>query len=192
MRWCVLLLLLVGSVSFADTYRWVDENGVVNYSDQPHPGAERIQLDEVQTFSAPVWTQEPPSRPATGDVPANTTDDAPRHVVTIMRPQPEETLWNIEGTLDVVVDIQPRIRRGSNMRLYLDGQQVTGVSGGSGTVVINRVYRGAHTLRATVEDRSGNVIASSDTVPFFVQQTTVNQNPQTRPPRPTPRPRAGG
>ena len=37
------LMCLVGSLALAATvYRWVDENGVVHYSDQPHPNAEAL------------------------------------------------------------------------------------------------------------------------------------------------------
>ena len=45
------LLLLVCSVALAATvYRWVDEDGVVHYSDQPHPNAEKLQVHAAQTY----------------------------------------------------------------------------------------------------------------------------------------------
>ena len=34
------------------TYRWVDAQGVVHYSDTPQPGAETLQIQPAQTFSA--------------------------------------------------------------------------------------------------------------------------------------------
>jgi hypothetical protein len=47
------------------TYRWVDAQGVVHYSDTPHPGAQVIQLPSAQTYRAP-----PPPSAASKAAPA--------------------------------------------------------------------------------------------------------------------------
>ena len=45
------LMSLACSVALATTvYRWVDEQGVVHYSDQPHPNADKIQVHAAQTY----------------------------------------------------------------------------------------------------------------------------------------------
>src|SRR5215472_9694670 len=50
-RLAFTLLLLVCSLALAATvYRWVDENGVVHYSDQPHPNAEKMQVHAAQSY----------------------------------------------------------------------------------------------------------------------------------------------
>ena len=49
----VIMCCLSAVVFAADTWRWVDENGIVHYSDRPAPGAERVQLGEAQSFSMP-------------------------------------------------------------------------------------------------------------------------------------------
>src|SRR5262249_61617017 len=50
-RLAFTLLLLVCSVALAATvYRWVDEDGVVHYSDQPHANAEKLQVHAAQTY----------------------------------------------------------------------------------------------------------------------------------------------
>jgi hypothetical protein len=42
MRWKLFtLMLLVGPMALAGPiYKWVDENGVIHYSDQPHENAQ--------------------------------------------------------------------------------------------------------------------------------------------------------
>lgn len=199
MRWWILALLLIGNGALADTYRWVDEDGVVNFSDQPHPGAERIDLRAVQTYSPPEWTQRERSTETRSESETGAeTSEASGQSITILRPQQEENLWNIEGILDVVVDVQPTILPGTRMRLYLDGKPVTGVTGAGSTFAIDKVYRGAHTLRAAIEDGRGRQLAVSDTVRFHVHQGTVDQTlgPSPRPPSiqpvPTPLPRRRG
>lgn len=42
--WIGLALLMAAGASSANLYRWVDEQGVVHYSDQPRPGAEAVTL----------------------------------------------------------------------------------------------------------------------------------------------------
>jgi len=182
MRWLIALMLMCPLAASADTYRWVDENGVVNYSDTPHPGAERIDLGEVQTtrFAAPAPAPAPAS--PSGTAPAT---GGGYESISIQRPQPEETLWNLQGLLDVQVSIQPSIQSGHRLALYLDGQPVAGVPAGASSFTIDKVYRGMHTLRAAVRDSGGRELASSQTVRFYVQQTSV-ANPATGP-RPSPR-----
>jgi len=52
------LTSLVCSLALAATvYKWVDENGIVHYSDQPHPNAQKVGVQPAQTYKA-------------GDVPA--------------------------------------------------------------------------------------------------------------------------
>ena len=48
-----LLSMLACTVTVAATvYRWVDENGVTHYSDQPHENAEKVTVAAPQTYSA--------------------------------------------------------------------------------------------------------------------------------------------
>ena len=116
--------------------------------------------------------------------------------VSIQRPQPDETLWNLEGLLDVQISVQPAIASGHRLRLYLDGQSVNGVPARATSFTIDQVFRGEHTLRAAVEDSGGRRLIESPTVRFFVQQTSIqNPNNPNRPPggpSPAPRPRPRG
>ena len=43
-NWLILLCLFWSAAQAVPVYRWVDENGQVNYSDRPGPGAVRIEL----------------------------------------------------------------------------------------------------------------------------------------------------
>ena len=52
-------LLLAASLALAQVYRWVDEDGVVHYSDQPHQGAEEVELEGAPAINMPT-----PRRPA--------------------------------------------------------------------------------------------------------------------------------
>lgn len=186
MRWLIALILFCPVLCTAEIYRWVDENGVVNYSDTAHPGAEQIEIGEIQTtrFATPTAPPEQASKPS------SESNGKSYESVTIQRPQPEETLWNLEGMLDVQVAVKPTLRSGDRLALYLDGQAVAGVPAGATSFTIDKVYRGMHTLRAAVRDPDGRELGTSPAITFFVQQTSV-ANPPTGP-RPSPRTRPRG
>ena len=49
--WLACAMVLAGSATRAATiYKWVDENGVVHYSDQPHQNAQKVDVPAVQTY----------------------------------------------------------------------------------------------------------------------------------------------
>ena len=185
MRWTLLPLLLLATALSADTWRWVDENGVVNFSDQPRPGAERVELQGLSTFSPPEWTSRENEPEGSAEPDAEGLEWYSR--LAILSPVNEETIWNNQGNLDVALAVEPRMRSGDRINLYLDGEPVSGLPPNATRFTINRVFRGGHTLRATVVDQNGAELFSSDTQQFYVRQTSL-LNPQNSPPgvRPTP------
>ncbi len=117
----VLIGLLLVSSAFAQAYRWVDEDGVVHFSDVPREGAEEIDLSSLsRPTGARVFTPAPQAR--------GTADDAAEEgpfryeSISIASPGAEETLWNIEGVLTVSVALSPGLQSGHQMRVYFDGQ----------------------------------------------------------------------
>jgi len=191
MRWICLALLLTFSTSAVATelWRWVDENGVVHYSDRPHPGAERIELQKVQSFTPPPIA----TRDVQREDSSQSEDEAgpPYTGLRIVSPGEEETLWNIGTELSVELALQPALREGHTLRVHLDGDRVVELPPGQTRITIDEVYRGEHRLRASVVDGQGRELVSSDPVVFFVQQASIQnpQNPANRPQgqRPTPR-----
>lgn len=176
-----VLLLLVGGAVHAQAYKWVDEDGIVHYSDRPQEGAELIQLpsDDRSRSTAPRPAPTRATRAAAEDEGEQTSG---YESLSVASPGSEETLWNLEGSLDVTLNLQPGLRPGHRVRVYFDGQprMVTGTS-----FQIEDVYRGTHNIQAEVLDQTGRLMIRSETNRFYVQQTSV-QNPA-RPPRPRPR-----
>ena len=195
--WLVPVLFLVALADASgeerELWRWVDDQGVVHFSDRPVPGAEKVTLRGAQTFSAPAARpQAAPPEGAAGEDPAQ----APIYRrLSIVQPGREETLRNIEGRLDVRIEVDPPIRGRHELRAFLDGQPVQSVPPAATAFTVANVFRGEHTLRVAIVDETGREIATSDAVRFFVHQTSLlnPSNPATSPPRPTPQPgRPGG
>lgn len=167
--------LLVAGLVFAQAYRWVDENGVVHFSDRPMPGAERIELPRSDTTSRPRSPSRPAAatrgRSAAATEPPEANEPFRYESLSIASPVAEETLWNIAGVLNVNLSLQPALQPGHQIRVYFDGEPRTTVS--STSFQLDEVWRGTHNLQVEVLDQTGNTMIRSVPNRFYVQQTRV-------------------
>ena len=166
----VLIGLLATASALAQAYRWVDEDGITHFSDVPVEGAERIELSEYsKNTGARVFNTA-----ARNSAPDEAAADAPFRYesFTVASPGPEETLWNIEGVLNVTLALTPGLQSGHQVRVYFDGEQRM-VSGTS--FQIDEVFRGVHNIQAEVIDNTGRLMIRSDPNRFYVQQNVVRR-----------------
>jgi len=165
----ILLGLLASGTALAQAYKWTDADGVVHYSDRPQPGATEVDLGKYRAPQGNSLARKPLPRRA--DNADKDDSGAFRYTsLSIASPAAEETLWNIEATLNVSVALSPALQGGHRLRVYFDGtpQEVSSTS-----FQLQEVYRGAHNLQAEVVDQAGNVLIRSQPSRFYVQQTSV-------------------
>ena len=149
-------------------YRWVDAQGVVHYSDQPHPNAQKLEISGAQTFSAPPPAQSTDIAPApSGNESSNSGYDS----CSIAQPGDQQMLMNVYNAT-AVVQTSPALRPGDQVHLFVDGKQIAG----SGTSFTFPVFRGQHSVEAVIEDSTGQIVCETSSVTFFVHQPSV-QNP---------------
>jgi len=167
----VLLGLLATAAVSADVWRWVDDEGVVQFSDTPREGAELVDVSESsRSTGARVFRDTAPN---------NSNDDAttPQQAfkyesLSISSPGAEETLWNIEGTLSVSLSLSPGLQTGHQVRVYFNGEarMVNSTS-----FTLDEVHRGVHNIQAEVLDATGRLMIRSTSNRFYVQQNTVRR-----------------
>jgi hypothetical protein len=171
MRKFLFTLMSIGcSLALAGTvYKWVDENGVVHYSDQPHPNAQKLQLQQAQTYKA-----LPADTTAAGGplAPPPAAAPSPYQGCAVVQPQDDQTFANIDS-LTVLVQTDPVLRPGDQIFVTLDGQPLNGKSATGGTFTISPVDRGTHTLRAVVRSADGAVLCQTPGVTFNIHQPSV-------------------
>ena len=183
-RYVILLVAFFGVVAaYGEVFRWVDEDGVVHFSDRPVEGAETVELQEAQTFSAPPVNRPGRTADVDADSEAETGEEEGYSGLRITRPGQDEVLWNTGGIVDVQVDAEPSLQSGHSIQLFLDGQMVATLDGGQTSGQLTDVFRGTHALRAEIHDAAGNGLFRSVPVSFTVQQTSVQNpnNPNIRP-----------
>ena len=182
----LLFLLAILALGGAAVYRWTDADGVVHYSDRPHPGAEKNNIEAAPAAGA---ARTPPGGVLAGSEAAEVTS-ARYEELSIQSPAQDEVLWNIEGQLDVTARVEPSLRPGHQLQVLLDGRSVAILPPGSSQTRLSEVFRGTHTLAVEILDEAGKPLMRSVPVKFAVRQTSIANpvNPVTQP-VPTPRPR---
>ncbi|MGH8161383.1 MAG: DUF4124 domain-containing protein [Gammaproteobacteria bacterium] len=183
-----LLLLLAIAITIpamaTTVYRWVDKNGVVHYSDQPHPGAVKVDLGTPQVVN---FKKTPPSgEPAM----SSSRENAPaRHEyhVTILAPANGTTLRPANHEITAQVSVSPLLGGRATLQYALDGEPL-GKPTAATRVLIKQVYRGTHTLTATVLAPDGASAGTASST-FYVHQHSVLFNHHHRP---GPHPNSGG
>jgi len=172
LAFCVAFPVMVAG---EEIYRWVDDNGVVHFSDVPNGNADRssesIQLEPPQTFSSP------PTEPGVGRAAAaaRTDTDANRsyQALLIVSPAEEDTIWNTGGLITVTVSPQPALQDGHSVRMYYNGELIQSASPMNTSAQISGVVRGTHRISAEILNQMGEVLIAAKPVTFYYKQTTV-------------------
>jgi hypothetical protein len=164
------LMLSACSLAVAATvYKWVDEDGVVHYSDQPHPNAQKLQLQAVQTYKAPPAET---AAAAGGPQAPPTAAPSPYLGCAIVQPQDGQAFADIDA-LTIVVQTDPVLRPGDQVFLSLDGQLLNGGQPVSGSYTLTPVERGTHTVQAVVRGSDGAVMCQTPGITFDVHQPSL-------------------
>jgi hypothetical protein len=114
------LCLAAAAPAIAEVYKWVDDDGVIHFSDRPREGAEIIELGDytrptgARIYRAPAAMPEPPE-------PAPVEEPVRYDRLVVSSPAAEQTLWNIEGVLSVSLALSPGLQNGHQVRVYIDG-----------------------------------------------------------------------
>lgn len=174
------LIWLVPAATAQEVYRWVDESGVVHYSDQPPAQADKpaevVDIQANKGFSAPNSSNVRPvsrrSRSRNDDAAASSDTPTAYQQVIINRPSEQQTLWNIATRLPVEVTVIPELAAAHQIQLILDDEKIGQPLDGTRTV-LQPVYRGEHSLVATILDGDGNILFRSPPTVFYIQQATL-------------------
>lgn len=149
----------------ATVYKWVDEEGVLHLSDQPHPAAEKIELPSSPLYTAPPQTPSGEATPAQQE-----SQWAGRYQqFVIEQPKTNEIVRSNDGSVRVAATLQPPLQPGHQLRFYLDGIKVKGEYDTPG-IKLQGVERGPHTVKAEVLDENGKVLGTTAAVEFFLRK----------------------
>jgi hypothetical protein len=165
------LIWIAGSVAaFAGTtvYKWVDENGVTHYSDQPHENAAKVDVREPATYSA---KNGPPVTSAGGPLTPDDKASGSYDSCSVSQPTNDQVFLNTYSVTIAVITV-PVLHPGDRIVVTLDGRPLTDQAGHS-SFTIDPIDRGTHTVEATVQDPTGQTVCSTPSSTFHVRQTSL-------------------
>jgi hypothetical protein len=164
---CSAVLALAGASALAGPlYKWVDEKGVIHYSDQPHPNAEKVDVQSAQTYRS---QGVPQSSSSSSTTPPPAQAGAYRQC-ELYRPENDEVFLNTD-TVVAKVRLDPQqLRDGDRITFGLDGKRSQSSPSMEAAL---KVERGTHSLVAVIEDSSGKAVCTTSSVTFHVRQPSV-------------------
>lgn len=160
----VLLAPRSAAAQTITTYRWVDAQGVVHYSDTPQPGAQVIQLQSAQTYRAPA-------APAPAAAAAPKDAAGPYQACAVTQPASEASFFAPDA-VPIAVQITPGLRPGDQLAVTLDGATLTPVAPGRMQYQVTAPLRGAHTVNVAVQDADGAQVCHSS-LTFYVREPSL-------------------
>ncbi len=160
-----MCVLCAATASPITVYKWVDENGVIHFSDQPHENAQKVQVAQPQTYKAPKGQAPAQSGPPPGR-------EAGSYDCEVVSPENDETLPNTYS-VTASVRVSPAPHDGDQLVVLLDGKPVPAFPRGGGSMTFSDMDRGTHTLQALVQDPSGKSLCQSPNVSFTLLQPSV-------------------
>jgi Domain of unknown function (DUF4124) len=167
--WLGLSLLAAFAVQAAVVYKWVDADGVVHFSDQPYPGAEKIYTSS-------------PSAAAAGSAPgaAAGSRQAPKSAAagglgfsefSIASPVNDQTFFG-DDVIAVHLNLAPGLKPSQSITWHLNGKQLE-FPPDAMSFPLPHLDRGAYTLAATVTDQETSESQNSNSVTFYVRQPSA-------------------
>jgi hypothetical protein len=168
LAWVLMLALPLAAA--AEVYKWVDEKGVVHYTDKPpEDNAKPAKLPPLQTYKGgTVPDLQRFDKPVPGAAPAGKAQ------IQVVTPSPDETFRGGERTVPVAVLVTPALTEGQKLVYLLDGQPSPPTSDTS--FAFTQVERGAHTVSVTLLDAAGQEVGRSQSVTFHMKPPIVVDN----------------
>ena len=145
----------------AEVYKSRDAQGNVIFSDKSSGSAEAVKLPPTNTIPEVAAPQgQAPSAAPVGA--------AGGYTLAIVSPVDGQTVFSATATLDVGVSVAPALQPGHSLRLLLDGAPA-GIPQ-LGSITLEGLSQGTHTLELQVLDADGELVQSSGTVSVHLQR----------------------
>jgi Domain of unknown function (DUF4124) len=168
--WLGLSLLAAFAVQAAVVYKWVDADGVVHFSDQPYPGAEKIYTSS--SSAATAAGSAPSSAAGSRQAPKGAAASALGFSeFSIASPVNDQTFFG-DDVIAVHLNLAPGLKPSQSIAWHLNGKQLE-FPPDAMSFPLPHLDRGAYTLAATITDQETSAAQSSNSVTFYVRQPSA-------------------
>ena len=150
----VISSLLFASTASAELFKWIDQDGVIHYSDK-RPG-ETASQQQLSGYLSRLENKKPASE-----------EDKNNNysTFTIMQPKNDSTIRKADANMDIMVQIDPPLTEKHYLQIYLDGLEV-GEKTKSTELTLQKMKKGLHRLQARIVDMDGQTISTTEEISF--------------------------
>ncbi len=160
----------ISTITNAELYKGLDEEGNVIYSDKPFNNSKKFIAPAITVVDAP---KVPPK--VKEKVVEEKTDETKYTQFSITAPKNDETIWN-NPQVAVSLKIKPALNtaEGHTIWLLMDGKPIVKKSRNL-LMQIGRIDRGEHKLQAQVRNKKGKVVKRTKIVTVYIQHSTIRK-----------------
>ncbi|HDZ56849.1 MAG TPA: DUF4124 domain-containing protein [Pseudomonas xinjiangensis] len=173
------LLALASSPLWGQVYTWKDAQGNRVYSDQPHPDAESVELEPVNTIEPPPPSVMRAQRESEASDAGQAQSQDIYQRLAITAPDNDQAIRANDGNVTLTVAVEPALGRNHLLRAEIDGEASSSAVPGSGQNVVKltlgNIDRGTHSVSAVVVNAQGDTVQRSSPIKLHVQRTSLNQ-----------------
>ena len=159
----------VSQTVLAQVYTYIDANGNRVFTDQPHRNAKKVEIAPTNRVDQPT---KAPSRASKGKPAASPIFHY--QLLRILAPEPDSTIRDIEGNLNVTVSNDPELQPDHLYRLLLDSKPY-GEPTRSPVFPLKNIDRGTHQLSVEIIDQYGRVLERTPNQPFHLVRISLAQ-----------------
>lgn len=165
----LLFLIFACATASAEVFRRIGPDGQVYFSDQPGPGAERIEVKPVPTIRMQTPVPETRVQPDAGQ-----QEEDAYAAFSIVSPANDEAVRANNGNVTIRMELEPGLLPGHSIKLKIDGEDGKDMNTVDGlSVQLVSMSRGRHTVEAMVVDDKGKVLIQTESVSFNVLRTSL-------------------
>jgi hypothetical protein len=164
--WFVVAALAAFAAQAAVIYKWTDADGVIHFSDQAVPGAEK-----VYTTNSTMGTVRSSAPRAGTAAQQQKSEPVAYSQLLITSPKSEETFFG-DDAVSVQLSMVPSLQPNQTIIWHLNGQQLSDQTNQT-SFTLPRLDRNAYTLAATVTDQTSGESQTSNNVTFYVRQPSA-------------------
>jgi hypothetical protein len=159
------LLIASGPIAAAETWRWVDKDGGVHYSDRPQDGAEKLQLESAPKPGSVTPANAGPPRGAPPKPFAYAGCE-------ISSPNQDQVFQNVRS-VGVSLNVLPSLQLDHTIVVRMNGGRIQDWPPTSSSYVLADLPRGSFSVTAQVLDSKGTPVCSSSPLTFHIRQVSM-------------------
>ncbi|EOW2075999.1 DUF4124 domain-containing protein [Vibrio mimicus] len=186
----LISLLWVPQIAAQNAYTWVDEKGVIHFSDSPQSNkAKSIHLPDFEAQApAPSFDSTQPIEKEAVDTalteataieeektetaaPPTTPQKLEPLKITLVSPKHDDTVRSNSGTIIIRSELNRKLAIGEQLQLMMDGRPY-GAPTNQPVWELKNIDRGTHTFTIQAIE-NGKLIASSSIITVHLHRATV-------------------